>query len=1619
MLNSMINPDLSGKNTNLVFGFMLIMLIAMSTNLLATNYQVSGAGSSEVNGLYVENGTNYGKPKYEYFNSVNNTTYYLAYDSNYGTYWFIGESLDILGSLYYSVSTSDTPPSTGWVDLNGSLPTPSVSLVVPILLYNTGVFNESTANDGSIANSITITLSNPEGMTFSGNNGTFSSSNYTSANVPSGLTLVITKNSDTELQVNLSGNASSHANNDDVNDLNITFLDAAFNGGTAADVSNSSKNDLFVEYYYVIATLADLQTLSNTPADWYGPIIQTADIDASGTLSWNGGAGFSPIGSSTTNFTGSYDGDGYSINNLYINQTSNDYNGFFGYLYNADIDNINLTDVDISGNNQTGGLAGLIDYGTIDNCFVSGSITGTDNSGGFAGDIQHRAVLNYCSAQVTVTGAMNVGGFAGRIYNTDDNDNNKPQITDSYAKGNVTASLRNIGGFVGWNTGLISKCYATGSATGTNSTESRIGGFAGAIAFDVGSTGKIDNCYSLGTVHTYGYNNSYYHAIGGFVGIYYGGGSITNCYSTGYVYPTTNDNYGGFCGLFNQGTSVGNYYDTDISQCNDTKANVHPKTTREMNIEGTYENWDFMDENINGTENIWGISPLHNDGYPFLASQGYDQYAEAPGGSGTEASPYQISSVANLFWLTQKSQYWDKYYEQSQNIDAAVAAAWYDDAGFLPIGNENVGFAGHYEGNEHTISNLIIDRSEENYIGLFGHLEGATVENLNLITNISGNASVGTLAGQTNSASVINYCNSAGTIEGSSVGGLIGINSSSEVKYCSNEATVNANQNAGGLIGQNAGTVKYCYNSGNITGTAQYIGGLIGYNGSIVNNCYNVGRVEGYDYVGGLMGYGNASYGYNAGSVVCSQSHRGGITGGSYSSTTSCYYDKNASGQSSDPGYSHDLTTMQMQMEYQYRAEESYQSDWDFMGETANGTDDIWGISPIVNDGYPFLSWQGYELYATEPDGSGTEVEPYIVDDMSDLYWISQKTDRWNDTYVQSCNIDAAGTYNWCGGSGFLSIGSGDANHEFAGAYNGQGYVISNLKIIRENEYRVGFVGESDASGQSIQNLGLSNAFIKGYKYVGGFVGFANGSDAISNCYISGSLIAINDYAGGIIGYNIGTELNNCYSHSSVSGNNYVGGLIGGLFYEYVTNCYSKGHVTGNQYTGGLIGDGANYVSNSFWDTQTSGQSSSAGGIGKTTAEMKTQSTFTNAGWDFNTIWSINSPNNSDYPYLQWQTFPTPGLWTGTTSTAWNTVTNWDDGNLPTSGVNVVIPSGGNQPVIGSGIGASCNDLTVNNGATLTLESGGSLITNGSITNNGTFNAERSISNGQWHLISSPITNAQSGLFAGDYLQEWDEATHNWSDISSTTDVLTPAKGFGFWSDGTGSTTHTFTGTPNTGGQSQDLTFTEYSSDPDDAEGANLLGNPYPSSIDWALLDGAENGAVYCYNGTAYLNWNNGSGTGSQYIAPMQGFFIIASSAGTFNVDNSDRVHNGATNYYKSTNTVSNGLVLMASNGSYEDELWIAFDEETGPQFDYANDAYKFLSNTSGIAQIYSITDDQNLSIDIRPETNAVQLGFNNDQNGVYQIGLTQIEGIASAVLEDTKNEVFHNLQSSNYHFTW
>lgn len=902
---------------------MLSLALLVSSQLLATDYLVSGAGTTAANGTYVETGTYNGKPYYEGPNS-----YKMFLHSYYGVqyYWVIHYTTSITNIPYwtYGVSSSaDTPPLTGWsTGWFGSSPAPTLS--ISFLSYDTEVFVETTANDGTISNTLTITYLEPGDDYFTGDNGTFSTDKYTPSNVPSGLTMVITKNSNTELSVSLTGTATSHTHSDDVSDLGISFNNNAFYEGNASAVVNSTKSDLAIDYYFEIGSLSDLQTLSETSSLWDGAILQTADIDASATSGWNSGAGFSPIGNNTTEFTGIYNGQSYDITNLFIDRDASDYIGLFGVIEGARISNINLVSVNITGKDYTGGLAGQIRYASSDvnDCSVSGSVTGQAQTGGFAGDIYMDVTINNCSVNVSTSGTSSVGGFTGRHWR-DSYLYARPEIRNSYATGGVTGSSRNIGGFVGWNTGLISESYAIGSVHGSSATESRIGGFVGGNANFSGSIGEIENCYCTGNVSTDGDNLLDTHGIGGFVGTYYNGGVIIRSYSTGSV-PEVGTNYGGFCGRQSTGTSTDNFFDKTTAGVDTDPFGVLGKTTAEMKTQSTFTNWDFTP----GTGD-WEIQSGNYISYPYLQAITYDPLGTTPpvnpipglegpsyysGGSGTVGDPYQIATTEDIIELSNTSDDWGAYFIQTANIDfgeneQAVdwdgdgTASWdaEDQNGFSPIGNSTTKFTGSYDGDEKTISNLFVDRGTANDIALFGYLNGATIADLALTgIDITGNLRVGGLAGQDEGATAISGCtiNGSTTIDGVTfVGGFIGLsNTSGSISDCHFSGTItadntNGNLSTGGFVGEKGGTgtISECSTSGTINGNGRGQGGFVGWidNGQIrrcyatmavINTSTTQGRIGGF--AGALAYLSTSGQIYNCYAI-------GSVTANSTSNTSS------------------------------------------------------------------------------------------------------------------------------------------------------------------------------------------------------------------------------------------------------------------------------------------------------------------------------------------------------------------------------------------------------------------------------------------------------------------------------------------------------------------------------------------------------------------------------------------------------------------------------------------------------------------------------------------------------------------------------------------------------------
>jgi hypothetical protein len=370
---------------------------------------------------------------------------------------------------------------------------------------------------------------------------------------------------------------------------------------------------------------------------------------------------------------------------------------------------------------------------------------------------------------------------------------------------------------------------------------------------------------------------------------------------------------------------------------------------------------------------------------------------------------------------------------------------------------------------------------------------------------------------------------------------------------------------------------------------------------------------------------------------------------------------------------------------------------------------------------------------------------------------------------------------------------------------------------------------------------------------------------------------------------------------------------------------------------------------------------------------------------------------------------------------------------------NVIIPDVANNPVIGTAV--EVTNLTVQNGGVLTIAHNGSLTVNNTLTNNagnsgliiqstaaGTGSLISSTTyvpatvlryidgSSAWHLVSSPVSDATAETFSGHYLQFFTEATAVWTDIVEPLTTLTPAQGYALWS---GEDTYTFQGNLNSGDVS--IATTQAFEDPEDETyyGWNLIGNPYPSSIDWAQLDDTW-GAVYYYTGTTYATWNNGAQTngGTRYVAPGQGFFI-SSDGSNFQLTDAHRTHEGTSDYFKNRSIVENMLLLQVSGSQGSDEVCIRQQAEATNNFDRPLDAWKIRTGNTEIPQLYTLSGNGILSIDARPECTEIQLGFSCNQNGLFTFLLPEIHDFTSAVIDDTKTGKRHNLLNGSYDFNW
>lgn len=577
-------------------------------------------------------------------------------------------------------------------------------------------------------------------------------------------------------------------------------------------------------------------------------------------------------------------------------------------------------------------------------------------------------------------------------------------------------------------------------------------------------------------------------------------------------------------------------------------------------------------------------------------------------GEGTAESPYLIEDVDDLKKLAEKvnggTTYEKTYFKLTANIDLK-------NEEWTPIGTkvyvgefgqpESRYFQGTFDGGGHQIANLTITGRNE-YVGLFGYVRNATIQNCNVAGEVSGynfaGGIVGAVDGKMNN--ILN-CSFQGNVTGNVyVGGIVGqVQNQCEVSSCYAIGTVHGgNDKVGGIAGEGRGAIKNCYALADVSAGGKFVGGIAGDASSVtIENCYYSGEVSARGSAGGIVG--NVWRGTIQNCVSLAESVTGSntnrIVGNIYNLTLTNNY------AWSDPALSADDDAGLNGANFTYtNGTLSKQFSEIFKNDSA------W---KFTDNGLPILKNTGGTQFSELPkcmtgvgfDGFGIKTNPYLIEDVEDLKLLAKKVNSGetytNKYFKQTANIDLENEPNW------TPIGGTVIEHPstweisvFKGNYDGDGYKITNLTTTEDSNH-VGLFGKVEDA--TIQNCNITGN-VNGYNYVGGIVGGVGVKTKILNCSFQGSVMGESDCVGGIVGETsaecevsgcfargkveglqkvggiagkgVGT-IKNCYALADVTARDRIaGGIAGGTYNLTIENCYYGGDVLAKNYAGGIAG---------------------------------------------------------------------------------------------------------------------------------------------------------------------------------------------------------------------------------------------------------------------------------------------------------------------------------------------------------------------------------------------------------------------------------------------------------------
>ena len=406
--------------------------------------------------------------------------------------------------------------------------------------------------------------------------------------------------------------------------------------------------------------------------------------------------------------------------------------------------------------------------------------------------------------------------------------------------------------------------------------------------------------------------------------------------------------------------------------------------------------------------------------------------------------------------------------------------------------------------------------------------------------------------------------------------------------------------------------------------------------------------------------------------------------------------------------------------------------------------------------------------------------------------------------------------------------------------------------------------------------------------------------------------------------------------------------------------------------------------------------------------------------------------------------------WTGSTNRNWATASNWGSGSLLSSSSKVIISNEANDPQIGSA--AECARMNIEAGAKLEITPTSSLTiigilynlagTSGLLINSSaagtatllheTNNVDATVNtfiansnNTMWTLVAPPVSGEIADVFLGEYLDYWNEPTEAWVDIVDETTPINIMQGY---SSRKVADTAKYEGKIKAGQMSKALDYT--SGVPDDYTGWNLLGNPYPSNIDWDLVTiptNMESGiSIWDSDGGDYFQYSKG-GIGdieARYVQVGQGYFVRAQASGvSFSLNDNTRTHAGNSGIDKNAKSPSsnlvNSLIFEVLKDNKGDKTFLDFKENTQWNYDLEMDVHK-LFGYEHIPQVFSYFSlKENIlaainSVPFPSDTDTIPIGFRVNTNGLYDMniyGLYSLPMYMQVYLYDRVSEDVYDLK--------